>query len=51
MRIRRDYGLTSSKLEHDLLARLNKVYKPVKKTVKYEPRRKQLKGEAKNEMA
>lgn len=39
MRITRDYGLTSSKLEHDLLARLNKVYKPVKKTVKYEPRK------------
>lgn len=41
MRITKDYGLTASKLEHDLLARLNKVYKPepVKKTVKYEPRR------------
>lgn len=24
MRITRDYGLTSSKLEHDLLARLNR---------------------------
>nr|DAF29328.1 MAG TPA: hypothetical protein [Caudoviricetes sp.] len=32
MRITKDYGLTASKLEHDLLARLNKVYKPVKKT-------------------
>lgn len=39
MRITKDYGLTTSKLEHDLLARLNKVYKPVKKTVKHEPRR------------
>lgn len=39
MRITRDYGLTSSKLEHDLLARLNKTYKPVKKTVKRKPRK------------
>ncbi len=39
MRITKDYGLTASKLEHDLLARLNNVYKPVKKTVKHEPRR------------
>lgn len=39
MRITRDYGLTSSKLEHDLLARLNKTYKPVKKTIEYKPRK------------
>ena len=38
MRITRDYGLTASKLEHDLLARLNKTYKPVKKTVEHKPR-------------
>lgn len=29
MRITKDYGLTASKLEHDLLVRLNKAYKPV----------------------
>lgn len=39
MRITRDYGLTSSKLEHDLLARLNKTYKPVKKVVEHKPRK------------
>ena len=39
MRITKDYGLTASKLEHDLLARLNKTYKPAKKTVKHESRR------------
>lgn len=39
MRITKDYGLTASKLEHDLLARLNKAYKPAKKTAKREPRR------------
>ena len=38
MRITKDYGLTASKLEHDLLARLNKTYKPVKKTVEHNPR-------------
>ena len=39
MRITKDYGLTASKLEHDLLDRLNKTYKPVKKTVKRETRK------------
>ena len=39
MRITKDYGLTASKLEHDLLARLNKTYKPAKKTIKHESRR------------
>ncbi|KLA45206.1 hypothetical protein LRP_826 [Ligilactobacillus ruminis] len=38
MRITKDYGLTASKLKHDLLARLNKTYKPVKKTVEHKPR-------------
>lgn len=41
MRITKDYGLTASKLEHDLLDRLNRTYKPepVKKAIEHEPRR------------
>ena len=48
MRITKDYGLTATKLEHDLLARLNKVYKPVKKHWKKQKKNWRKKNEIQN---